>query len=132
LGKGHVDDADIQRLNKVIEWLPGKCAYCNGLGKVPESMLKTVAVDETYLVNSLSEEERERILNRDEGELEKMAAQKIFWDILIQKVLDWHINEDLLSWEITDKLIEEGYAEEENCDEVESWVSGVLREYGRS
>jgi DnaJ-class molecular chaperone len=34
LGKGHVDEADIARLERESQWLPDKCAFCNGSGKI--------------------------------------------------------------------------------------------------
>jgi hypothetical protein len=61
LGKGHVDWADIKRLNQELKWTPGPCAYCNGQGKVDETMEANVPVDTTYLVNNLPEEERQKL-----------------------------------------------------------------------
>ena len=34
LGKGHVDETDIARLGRENEWLPNKCAFCNGSGEI--------------------------------------------------------------------------------------------------
>ena len=36
LGKTHVDQEDIRRLGREMEWIPGPCAYCEGTGKVEE------------------------------------------------------------------------------------------------
>lgn len=63
LGKGHVDLNDIQRLNKELVWNPGKCAYCNGFGKVHEETLSTVSADFSYLTTSISKIEQWKILN---------------------------------------------------------------------
>ena len=38
LGKKHVDQDDIIRLNREEQWLPGPCAYCNELGIVDSDM----------------------------------------------------------------------------------------------
>ncbi len=65
LGKGNVDWNDIERLNKKLEWLPDKCAYCNGIGKIHEEMTSKVPVDFSYLTKNLPKEERRKILNGD-------------------------------------------------------------------
>lgn len=66
LGKGEVDWDDIKRLEKELKWIPGKCAYCNGLGKVSTEMASRVSVDNTYLTTNISQEERKRLINRDD------------------------------------------------------------------
>jgi hypothetical protein len=66
LGKGHVDEADIVRLNRTEYWAPGgPCAYCEGLGKVNSELLARVDPDDVYLTLSLSPEERERYRNNN-------------------------------------------------------------------
>ena len=47
-GKGNVDFEDIKRLKKESFWAPGKCAYCNGIGKVPPDRIEKVSVDFEY------------------------------------------------------------------------------------
>src|SRR6266702_4339782 len=64
LGKGHVDKEDIIRLKQQGKWLPGVCAYCKGSGTVGKEILSKVAADATYLTNSLSEAERDLIVNK--------------------------------------------------------------------
>jgi excinuclease UvrABC ATPase subunit len=71
LGKGEVDWTDIKRLNKELQWLPGKCAYCNGLGKVTEKMVSKIAADNTYLSTSISQDERKRLFNSNQGALQR-------------------------------------------------------------
>ncbi len=66
LGKGVVDLDDIKRLDKELHWLPGKCAYCNGRGKVSSSILAKVSEGNSYLTTDLSKQERNRLLNADE------------------------------------------------------------------
>src|SRR5690348_13904757 len=58
LGKGNVDLDDIIRLGKKGIWIPGKCAYCNGKGKVSSDMLSKVKADNPYLTTNTSKEER--------------------------------------------------------------------------
>jgi len=65
LGKGNVDWEDIKRLEKELKWLPGKCAYCNGSGKVRSEMLSKLSADTTYLTTDISEEERKNLTNND-------------------------------------------------------------------
>ena len=54
LGKGGVDRNDIKRLGKELKWLPEKCAYCNGTGKVSLKMTERVKADKTYLTTDIS------------------------------------------------------------------------------
>lgn len=62
LGKGFVDNNDIERLNKKLIWMPGKCAYCNGSGKVHLQKISTVPVDLSYLTVERSKIEKWKIL----------------------------------------------------------------------
>lgn len=71
LGKGHVDLDDIRRLKKELIWIPGECAYCNGLGKVSSKMPSKVSVDNTYLTIELPKEEKNRIANNDPYALQR-------------------------------------------------------------
>ena len=65
LGKGNVDIEDIKRLKKELFWAPGKCAYCNGNGKVPPDRIEKVGVDFEYLVTDLPSWERHKVINGD-------------------------------------------------------------------
>ena len=71
IGKGHVDINDIKRLNKELYWLPGKCAYCNGKGKVNPGLISKVSPDSSYYTVSLSKDERRRIKQKDQFALER-------------------------------------------------------------
>ena len=71
LGKGHVDWDDIKRFNKELKWIPGSCAYCNGVGEVDSKMEEDVPVDTTYLVTELPEEERQRVISGHPEALER-------------------------------------------------------------
>lgn len=71
LGKGHVDWADIKRLQKEGFWIPGKCAYCNELGKVPPDRLEQVPVGMEYLTTDLSSWERNKLINGNADALKR-------------------------------------------------------------
>ncbi|OXG00804.1 hypothetical protein BC749_1011394 [Flavobacterium araucananum] len=86
LGKAFVDWDDIQRLNRVLKWAPGPCAYCYGTGKVDKEMLSKVAVDYTYLTIDLPESEMDKIKEGDEETLEKGRIHEFFLDNLIQYI----------------------------------------------
>lgn len=66
LGKGHVNEEDIRRLKKELYWAPGKCAYCNGIGRVPPGRQEKVSVDFEYLTLDLPSWERYKVINADE------------------------------------------------------------------
>ena len=63
LGKGRVDWDDIKRLGKELKWGPGRCAYCNGTGKVDPALMSKVAVGETYLTTNLPYAERKGVID---------------------------------------------------------------------
>lgn len=65
LGKGNVDSEDIKRLKKELFWLPGKCAYCNGSGKINSEMLTKVSVDNSYLTIDITQVERKKLINNN-------------------------------------------------------------------
>lgn len=59
LSKGQVDQADIERLNRSQEWIPGPCGYCCGKGKVTALILNNISADDTNLFAGTTEEERD-------------------------------------------------------------------------
>jgi len=71
LGKGNVDVEDIKRLKKELFWAPGKCAYCNGIGKVPPDRVEKVSVDFEYLTTDLPSWERLKVINGDSAAIER-------------------------------------------------------------
>jgi hypothetical protein len=77
LGKGYVDWDDIKRLNKQLRWKPGKCAYCEGSGRINPKFQSKVSVDNSYLTLDLTKEERMGLINKDEWALKRA---KIFDD----------------------------------------------------
>ena len=67
---------DIKRLHKELFWRPGKCAYCNGLGKVPPDRAEKVNADLEYLTTDLPSSERHKIINGDEDALKRADKYK--------------------------------------------------------
>ena len=57
LGKKHVDKADIQRLNRQDEWLPGPCAYCEEKGFVDSNKPDEIPIDKVDLAHEVGLEE---------------------------------------------------------------------------
>ncbi|MFN0203769.1 MAG: hypothetical protein ACKVTZ_19735 [Bacteroidia bacterium] len=126
LGKGHVDDLDIKRLKRELEWNSGGCAYCQGLGSVSIEMIRNVAADEEYLVLNLDERSRTRFLNKNPDELRKAAQQKLITEEIINRIVYLSKNQGLSSSEVTNMLIKEYLFEEGNPNELEKWVKKVI------
>ncbi|OMQ11275.1 hypothetical protein [[Flexibacter] sp. ATCC 35103] len=110
-GKAFVDWDDIRRLNKVLKWAPGPCAYCYGSGKIDKEMLSKVAVDYTYLTIDLPESEMEKIIQGDEETLEKGRIHELFLDNLIKYVED-HLSKKMDAESIADLYLR---TEDENA-----------------
>lgn len=123
VGKGGVDWDDIKRLNKELHWIPGKCAYCNGTGKVSSTISSKMRADNTYLTTEISQEERKRLLNGDEGALlranlhEKKVSDfinqieylYIIGNLDSNKIVDFYLlskSESEISLEIRKELLE--------------------------
>jgi hypothetical protein len=71
LGKGEVDRDDIKRLGQELIWKPGKCAYCNGKGRVTAGMKARVREDNAYLTSDIGHKERKRLFLGDEAALQR-------------------------------------------------------------
>lgn len=95
LGKGTVDWEDIKRLNNELKWLPGKCAYCNGSGKIDPSLLSKVAANNSYLSLDLDEEERQRLIDGDHDALERSDFYESEIDGFIKQVTYLHFEGQL-------------------------------------
>ncbi|GAA4823130.1 hypothetical protein [Algivirga pacifica] len=102
LGKGHVDWDDIKRLKQELRWRPGRCAYCNGTGKVEATQIEKVAVDNTYLTTTRSEKERNLLLNNDTDTLEKGALLEQKTETFIEEVKYLHFIGQLSPSQIID------------------------------
>lgn len=55
LGKGNVDNTDIQRLSMEHHWMPGWCRYCDGIGSVNVNKISAVSITDLISESSLSE-----------------------------------------------------------------------------
>jgi len=106
LGKGRVDWDDIKRLGKELKWGPGRCAYCNGIGKVDPALTSKVAVDETYLTTNLPYAERKGVIDGNPQVLERMLAYNKNLDLVIQQIRELYYIKNLEAGEIADLLLE--------------------------
>lgn len=95
LGTGFVDWDDIHRLNRILKWAPGPCAYCLGSGKVTQEMISKVPVDYTYLTIDLPESEMDKIKEGDEETLEKGRVHELFLDNLIKYVENHYLTNNM-------------------------------------
>jgi hypothetical protein len=86
LGKGYVDQEDIIRLNQELRWVPGNCAYCNAKGKVSQDKISKLPPDTSYLVNNLSDKEREDIFNADPFALERGKYHDNMFKTLVEQI----------------------------------------------
>ena len=93
LGKGFVDLADIERLDRKFKWLPGPCAYCSGKGKVPEDRPEKVPVNTTFLATNLPASELKRLFNGDVNALNRAKEYEKHLDDLILEIRRLHFVE---------------------------------------
>lgn len=66
LGKGLVDEHDIARLGRFLDWNPGVCALCGGSGKVDSKTLQNLPAGLPYLTDDLPDEERRLLIQGDD------------------------------------------------------------------
>ncbi len=88
LGKGNVDFDDIARMRKELHWLPGKCAYCKGIGQVPSSLLESVAFDEVYITANLSDREIEKFKSKDKGAIARAEERKFVTNDFVNQFVE--------------------------------------------
>ena len=124
LGKGQVDWDDIKRLKKELRWIPGKCAYCNGTGNVSKKMLSKVSVDNAYLTNNLTEQERKNVINNDWNALQRAKLLEEQVNDFIMQVEYLHFNANLEA-----KTIAELYLIPKTKSEVSSTEKAELIDY---
>jgi hypothetical protein len=89
-------------MRRELKWLPGSCAYCNGVGKVGAEMEKNVAVDATYLSFDLSTEERIKFIKGDPGAMERAYQHEMEADHLIRQICYLHFEGGLNARQIED------------------------------
>lgn len=104
LGKGHVDIGDIKRFGKELFWGPGKCAYCNAIGKVPQDRIEKIGADFEYLTTDLTSTERHKVINSDKEALERANTYKKEVLKLIEEIRNLYYIENKEPDEIADFL----------------------------
>ena len=132
LGKGNVDATDIKRLRRELEWAPGKCAYCNGLGVVPLQMIDRIRVNEAYLTMDLDGLSRARFLNGNRRELKKAAQKREELNQFKKWVINMHRNQNLDSWEITRRLAKKSKLSVTEFNDLERRISKIIDSESRS
>jgi len=106
LGKGHVDVQDIMRLKKELFWLPGKCAYCNGIGKVPPDRVEKISVDFEYLTNDLPSWERHKVINGDSDALKRASMSKAVTQKIVGLIIQQYFTENQEPKQIADHIFD--------------------------
>lgn len=106
IGKGHVDWNDIKRLNNELKWTPGKCAYCNGTGKVDPDMESKIPVDVAYLTNELPMVERKRLINNDPEAMKRAQMFNKEMNNIIEEIRDLFFIRNLEADAIAEHLLQ--------------------------
>ena len=86
LGKGKVEAEDIIRLKKELFWAPGKCAYCNGIGKVPPERIEKLSADFAYLTTDLPSWERHKVINGNPDALKRADEFQQLIDCMVGEI----------------------------------------------
>lgn len=130
LGKGKVDLEDIRRLKKELFWGPGKCAYCNGMGKVHPGRKEKPGADLEYLTTDLSSRERHKIITGDEDALKRANEYKESIQDLIKEIEYLYYIENKEPNEIADYFFhrqrQHVYSESEK-QEIIDYVEKVIK-----
>jgi len=130
LGKGHVDLEDIKRLKKELFWVPGKCAYCNGIGKVPPDRIEKVSVDFEYLTTDLSSLERHKVINANEQALQRANQQKQAVQEFINEIVHQYFIENKEPNDIVNYIFEKQnilvYSEDDKQELIE-YIDKVIK-----
>jgi hypothetical protein len=85
-------------------WAPGKCAYCNGNGKVPPDRIEKVSVDLEYLTAELPSVERYKVINGDGDALKRANDFKELMQDFVQEIEHLYYIENKESSEIAEHL----------------------------
>lgn len=130
LGKGNVDFEDIKRLQKELFWAPGKCAYCNGIGKVPPDRIKKISADFEYLTTDLPSLERHKVINGDENALNRASEFREIITNFIKEIEHLYYIENKEPSEIADYIFEKQgqhiYSESEKKELID-YVEKVIK-----
>jgi len=130
LGKGKVDLEDIKRLKKELFWAPGKCAYCNGIGKVPPDRIEKLSADFEYLTTDLPSWERYKVISGDEEALQRANEYKELVQKTIQEIEHLYYIENKEPNEIADHFFHQHeryvYSESEK-QEIINYIEKVIK-----
>ena len=122
---------DIRRLKKEHVWGTGRCAYCNGKGKVPVGTQSKVAVDETFLVTDLSRRMRKKLFDQDAEAIEMARAFDRTVDELMKQIMHLH-GAGQSPEEIADFCIDSHFQDKKNYlhrkhkDELVAYIKKVI------
>jgi hypothetical protein len=129
LGKGEVDLNDIERLDMDLRWIPGRCALCNGLGRISPKLLIAVKVDSAYLTTDLSAGERRRFLKGDSGAVFRSRLFDSEFENSVKQIEYLHFVADLDPEKIADFYLISEPKPEENLasrDELIEFINKVI------
>jgi len=130
LGKGKVDIEDIKRLKKELFWAPGKCAYCNGIGKVPPDRIEKLSADFEYLTTDLPSWERHKVINGDNDALKRANNFREVVQKVIEEIVHLYYIENMEPREIADHLFHKQgqivYSESEK-QELLNYIEKVIK-----
>jgi len=104
LGKGNVDWEDIKRLKKELKWLPAKCAYCNGVGKIHSTNASKSLAENTYLSIDLTNSERNKLLKSKDDALNRSKLYDEFLDEMIMEIEHYYFVDKMSIEEIVEEL----------------------------
>ena len=134
LGKGKVDLEDIKRLKKELFWRPGKCAYCNGIGKVPPDRIEKLSADFEYLTTDLPSWERHKVINGDKDALQRANEYKEVIKKIVEEIENLYYIENKDPSEIADhffhkqgQLVYSASEKQEIIDYVEKVIKSKLK-----
>ena len=77
LGKGFVNESDIKRLKRYIEWTAGLCGYCGGLGKVKPDNCKNVEINDIIYIQIYLDKKETNILIKKAILLKELVTIKL-------------------------------------------------------
>lgn len=127
LGKGYVDMDDIKRLNNELKWIPGKCAYCNGKGKVDPAMLNKVDANEEYLVVNLSKKERALYIEGDPATVLRGEIFKAQFEAFIEQIKEMYFDRHMKVEEIVVALLKNGpRSTDREIKELTAYIEKVI------
>ena len=129
-GKGHVDQEDITRLKMELYWQPGKCAYCNGTGKVSPGRLEKIKPDEAYLTLDLPFWEKSKLKKGDMAALERADEYKAIVHKMVAQIEQMYFVEQLTPDQIVRQLLQENgdaWFSESGKKELVAYIEKIVK-----